>query len=406
MNLEALMRKEKERIEALQRHHILDTPPDGAFDRVTALAAKLFNVPISIASLVDTDRIWFKSHHGIDVQQTDRVPGLCDSVILNNVPYILNDASLDPRSLANPLVAGEFSLRFYVGIPLITHDKHNIGVLSIIDFEPRDISEDDLESLKHLAQIIMDEMELRLAARKIDELSKEKANLLAVLGHEILTPLNGVLGMASILQSTELNDEQHECVEIIETSGQSLLTMIDHILNYSKIDSGKMEVIHQMFDLRNCMKEAIKLFTAEIMKKGIVINCEIDPKIPILLKGDEQKIGQILINLLGNAVKFTKKGTIVVSVKMLSLDGKYANISFAVKDSGIGIDNNQVHRLFQTFSQVHAYVPGENYGGTGLGLSICKQLVGLMNGRIWLEESSTNGSIFMFELKIVYSHSE
>jgi signal transduction histidine kinase len=289
--------------------------------------------------------------------------------------------------LANPLVAGEFGLRFYVGIPLTTHDNHNLGVLSIIDFEPRTISEDELDTLKILAQIIMDEMELRLSARQVDELSKEKANLLAVLSHEIRTPMNGVMGMASILQSTGLTDEQKECTDIIETSGQSLLNLINHILDYSKIESGKMELILDKFNIRSCMEQVLKLFTSEIAKKQIILHSEIDSGIPAELIGDEQKIRQILINLLGNAFKFTKKGTIEVFVNMLSRETEHVHISFTIRDSGIGIDNDKIDRLFQTFSQVHGSVPGERFGGTGLGLSICKQLVELMNGRIWLEES-------------------
>ncbi len=164
---------EHKRIQALQRYHILDTPPDGAFDRIVSLSAQLFQVPISIISLVDTDRIWFKSYQGVDIQEIDRVPGLCASAILCDVPYVINDASIDPRSLANPLVAGELGLRFYAGVQLTTHDNYNLGVLSIIDLHPRTITEDELNILKTLSHIVIDEMELRLAARRINELNKE-----------------------------------------------------------------------------------------------------------------------------------------------------------------------------------------------------------------------------------------
>jgi signal transduction histidine kinase len=393
---------ELERINALRRYHILDTPPDGAFDRITSLAARILNVPISIVSLVDTDRIWFKSHHGLDVEEIDRVPGLCASAILNHIPYILNDALIDPRSLANPLVAGELGFRFYVGIPLTTQDNYNLGVLSIIDFEPRIITEEELKTLNDLAQLVMDQMELRLASRNINELNKEKSNLLAVLSHEIRTPMNGIMGIASLLHSTELNGEQKEYMEIIETSGESLLNMVDHILDYSKIEAGKMELHIQNFDIRSCVSQVLQLFAANILKKGILLKSEIAEEIPAVLKGDKYKIRQILINLVGNAVKFTNKGEILVSVMLnpYEKNGEFVNLALSVKDSGIGIQSDQVDRLFHSFTQVNAIASQVQYGGTGLGLSICKQLVELMNGRIWLEESTVSGSTFTFELKL------
>lgn len=158
---------ETERLAAIRRYEILDTPPDGAFDRLTALAARLFSVPIAIVSIVDHDRIWFKSHHGLEAQQIGRDPGLCASAILQNDVYAVLDAKTDPRSLANPLVAGESGLRFYAAAPLITRDGFKLGTLCILDFKPSTISEAEKETLRDLASIVMDEMELRLASRKM-----------------------------------------------------------------------------------------------------------------------------------------------------------------------------------------------------------------------------------------------
>ena len=162
---------EQERLAAVRRYNILDTPPDGAFDRVATLAARLFNVPIAIISIVDHDRIWFKSHHGLELEQIGREPGLCASVIMQNDIYSVIDASIDPRTLANPLVAGEFGLRFYAAAPLRTEDGFNIGTICVIDFQVRPaLSEPEQATLKDLAAIVMDGLELRLAARKTLEL--------------------------------------------------------------------------------------------------------------------------------------------------------------------------------------------------------------------------------------------
>lgn len=158
--------QEQRRLAALRKYDILDTPPDGCFDRVTAIAAQLFSAPIAIVSLVDRDRIWFKSHHGLDVQQIDRGPGLCASAILQDRPYILNDAREDVRALSNPLVAGEFGLRFYAAAPLRTRDGFNLGTLCVIDHEPREVLPQQVDQLEQLAAIVMDQMELRLEARR------------------------------------------------------------------------------------------------------------------------------------------------------------------------------------------------------------------------------------------------
>ena len=186
---------EAKRIAAVRRYDILDTPPDGAFDRITALAARRFGVPIAIISIVDEDRIWFKSHHGVPVQQIDREPGLCASAILANDPFLLADASMDPRSLANPLVAGEFGLRFYAGVPLTTSDGYNLGTLCVIDQEPRAIDEEQIEDLKDLASVVMDQIEMQLAARR----AVSQAKLMAKeIDHRVMNSLQFVSGLLSM----------------------------------------------------------------------------------------------------------------------------------------------------------------------------------------------------------------
>ena len=157
-------RTEFARLDAIRRYDILDTPPDGAFDRVTALAAKIFDVPIALVTIVDHDRIWFKSRHGLDeVDQIGRDPGLCASCIMEDRPYVVEAARADARTLANPLVAGKFGLQFYAAAPLRTTDGHRLGTLCVIDREPRMFSPKQADVLQGLADIVMDEMELRIS---------------------------------------------------------------------------------------------------------------------------------------------------------------------------------------------------------------------------------------------------
>lgn len=165
------------RMAAVNRYEILDTPPDGAFDRITKLAASIFKVPIATITIVDSDRIWFKSKYGIEAEQVDRDPGLCASAVIEYEPWVVNDASNDPRTLENPLVRGELGLRFYAGAPLRTADGYSLGTLNIIDSKPRALADDELEMLQQLADIVVDELELRLAALRLARSYEEQRQL-------------------------------------------------------------------------------------------------------------------------------------------------------------------------------------------------------------------------------------
>ncbi|NEM91366.1 GAF domain-containing serine/threonine-protein kinase [Galbitalea soli] len=180
---EALPRDEYGRMDAVGRYRILDTPPDGAFDSITALAARLFDVPVAIVSIVDHDRIWFKSHHGIEIEQIDRDPGLCASAIMDDKPWIIEDARFDPRAFSNPLVAGEFGLQFYAGVPLTTRDGHNLGTLCVLDFQPRTVTDKDIDTLTGLAAVVMEQLEVRLEAiRTTGELQRATGELQRATG--------------------------------------------------------------------------------------------------------------------------------------------------------------------------------------------------------------------------------
>jgi two-component sensor histidine kinase len=199
---------EAERIAAVRRYDILDTPPDGAFDRITAIAARRFNVPIAIVSIVDTDRIWFKSHHGLDVGEIGRDAGLCASAILKSDPHILLNAETDPYALANPLVAGDFGLRFYAGVPLRTADGFNLGTLCVIDKAPRPITEDQIADLQDLASVVMDQIELRLAAR----VAVQRAQIMSrEIDHRVMNSLQFIAGLLSMQsRRSDMSDPAEE----------------------------------------------------------------------------------------------------------------------------------------------------------------------------------------------------
>jgi len=203
MNTAEMPFNEKERISALKKYRLLDTPPDGSFERLTQLAATLFNVPIAIISLVDSDRIWFKSHYGLPINQIDREPGLCASAILSNDTYVVENAKTDPRTLANPLVAGDFGLRFYAAAPLQTEENYNLGTLCIIDKQPRTFSEEQQHILKQMAAIVMDEMEMRLVIRDTAQTIQKLSTDISVHLKDTITQLKAAPENSN---STQLTD--------------------------------------------------------------------------------------------------------------------------------------------------------------------------------------------------------
>lgn len=229
--------------------------------------------------------------------------------------------------------------------------------------------------------------------------NRAKSEFLANMSHEIRTPMNGVMGMTSLLEHTLLTEEQHDYVESIRVSADSLLEIINEILDFSKIESGKLELEEHPFHIHKIIEETYDLLAVRAQAKKLDLLYMIDPDVPLEIIGDITRIRQIVVNLVSNAIKFTDSGEVLTSISINQRNGKFYELEFAVKDTGIGIPEDKIHKLFNSFSQVDSSTT-RKYGGTGLGLAISARLVEKMKGRIWLESEVNQGTTFRFTIQV------
>jgi signal transduction histidine kinase/DNA-binding NarL/FixJ family response regulator len=397
--MEDSLSPEEARIAALHRLEIMRTPREQRYDDIVQLAAHICDTPIALISLVDRDHQWFKACVGLSVDQTSRDVSFCSYAIVQedlDKVFVIPDATKDPRFCNNPLVTGPPHIRMYAGAPLVTSDGHALGSLCVIDNKPRDLTDRQLKTLQVLGRSVVAQMELRQSVLTAEAASSAKSEFLARMSHEIRTPLNGVIGIAEILLCKGgLGEAQLRHVNMIKTSADTLLTLINDILDFSKIEAGKLEMDCIDFDPRRIVDEVVEMLAAKAQGKGLGFFSQIAAGIPPRLRGDPDRLRQVVINLANNAIKFTPAGEVVVKVQMEGADAVHPALRFAVSDTGVGIPADRLDRLFKSFSQVDASTTRQ-FGGTGLGLAIAKQLVGLMQGEIGVDSVPGRGSTFWF----------
>lgn len=384
---------EEDRINALRRYDILDTPPDNTFDKLTKLAAKLMKVPVAIIALVDKDRVWFKSKFGLKALQMEREKPLCHTVILTDNFYQIEDADIDLRTMDHKLVIDDFPIRFYAAYPLKTKDGYNLGAFCIIDRKPRSLNQEEQEILNDLRDIAVDQIELRLTSK----LSAAQHNyILKTTAHDLKNPLTTIPVRADLIKLRKHDPEAVDNMcDQIKMASLNMVRIIDEVLQSGSMEAGEIRLLLVKLNIAQLVSSVVEMNRPLAERKGQHIYLDSDTDVFGYV--DEGKLTEIVDNLITNAIKYSPLNTnIYIKVKNAN-----DQVMIVVEDEGPGLTAGDKNGLFKRFTRLSAQ-PTAGEHSAGLGLSIVKILVEAHGGLIFAESEGKNkGTRFIVQLPVV-----
>jgi len=376
-------------VATLGQRALVDTDLDTVIESATAALVENLGV----------DGALFWEHIPVDEVLRVRAVAGCDSAIMGKDIPFSPEAGIED---GGPLVEGFAS----VLSAIIRSQDEPLGVLCVYTAKARDFNEDEMHFVQTVANVLGAAIErkrfedkIERAGRAAEAASLAKSDFMANMSHEIRTPMNGIIGMTELAQGAETPEERQEFLGIVKSSAEALLVIINDILDFSKVEAGKLDIDEVDFDLCGLVEDTVRTFSPAAAKKDLELLCDVDARLPAFVRGDPTRIRQVITNLLGNAIKFTGAGEVLVEVQVLEMTETGAQLRFAVTDTGIGILEEKQRQVFEPFSQADSSTT-RRYGGTGLGLTVSSRLVEMMKGSLSVESKIGRGSCFSFTLEL------
>lgn len=384
---------ETARLRELERLEILDTVDEASFDELTQLASIICGTHISLISLIDHDRQWFKSRVGLGAHETHRDIAFCSHAILQENVFEVCDTQLDERFADNPLVTGEPNIRFYAGAPLVTSSGLPIGTLCVIDPAPKHLTDDQTFALKTLAKQVISQLEMRLHNRHLARMQKQQEHIFATISHDLRSPFNGILGLSRILnqKAESVTPERVQALSssILE-SGIKVYQLLDELLQWSLNRLDAVSVHLEKMPLEQVIIETVEFMQEGLKFKQLTIDQHVEPD--IFINADKSLIKTVIRNLIANAIKYSPEmGQIMIRTKVID-----DSIQIAISDQGSGVSPDKADRLFHTPTDSELGTIDEK--GFGIGLSICHDFIIKQNGNIWLNSEYKNGAQFIISI--------
>lgn len=389
-------KNEKERLRRLKELGILDSLQEQAYDDLTFLAAQICDAPIALITLLDEERQWFKSHHGLNATETPRDISFCSHAMLQDGTFIVENTLEDERFHDNPLVTGDLGIRFYAGAPLILDQDIRLGTICVIGHEQRILSESQASALEALARQVITLFEARMRVKELEKLDHMKDEFVSMVSHELRTPLTSLKGSLDIL--SHLKDSQEaqieSMLEIATRNADQLLAIVNDILELAKMETGKVALTQDSVNLSELMDEIVCLNQSYVQQCRCQLKL-IAPTEPLIVEADRLRLTQVLSNFISNAAKFSFPDTEVV----LEVTRHNDRAKVSVTNHGKGIKMEDQVQVFAKFRQL-GHKQNQKFPGTGLGLNISKHIIEAHGGEIGFTSKVNEATTFYFYLDL------